>query len=336
MEEEISLKEIFITLWQGRYIIIIITVAAAVIAALASLLFITPMYRASALIDISVYHNQVRDISSHPGITKVISETLSEARQEGDTFESAGISEAREGLLEVEVSASSSQVAADTANTLGIEVLRWLKNHELEEMYRNKEQIEGTLATIDEQIHGLELDNYHQDLLAERENLTNALDRLDQFVIDNFGQLDAAEEDRAMEVNPAYQAIKTKEGQLLTELFDVEQSINRLEAAGRIDLQVIHETNHGSLAERKEDLRYNLAEISFNINHYESLINDKHTEEFLYPAESTGHPYNVRWQLNTAVAFVLGLMLSVMVVFVKPYIGELAKEVRSAKDSPES
>lgn len=333
MEEEISLKEIFITLWQGRYIIITVTAVFAIVAALASIFFVTPLYRTSALIDASLYQNGVECVAGHLEADRVVSDTLRELRNEGAAIESADVSEAGDGRYNIEVSAPSPQVAAEAADHLGLTLLRWLKKHELEKMYADKERIEGTLEIIKFQFH--ELESYQQDLIARRASLESALSQLDQFVIERFGQLSAGEEVVAMEINPAYQAIKEKEGQLLTELFEIEHSIARLEGGDLVGADILSETEYEGISTRKEDLRYELAEVSYMITRYENDIAHQVPDQFLYPADTPTQPYNIRWQLNTAVAFVLGLMLSVMVVFVKPYIGEIVKEIRETKNDPE-
>ncbi len=61
-------------------------------------------------------------------------------------------------------------------------------------------------------------------------------------------------------------------------------------------------------------------ELDFNRQEYAPAVVGNAT----VPAE----PFNMRWKLNTAVAGVLGLMLSVFIVFARPYFTELVSDQR--------
>ena len=261
MEEEISLTEIFITIWHGRYIILAITALATIIALLASLLLITPKYEAQAAVDLTPY-----EIDSSRLISSIRKDNHLESALTGLTenplalAEQVTISE-NGGQVEITVSSPGPDLAAAAAN----QVKLYIFDQATDELYRERETLQDWLAFFDQQ-------------LADRYQEIFALDNMEE-----------------LQNDPAYIYLMEEKGRRLVQLHEAEYKLHRLEA-------------------NKE----------------------KYQEEMLNAASVPTEPYNVRWQLNTAVAFVLGLMLSVMVVFIKPYIGELTKEVRAAKDNPES
>ena len=296
MEEEISLTEIFVTLWQGRYIIIAITVAAALIAALASIVLQTPLYRAKALADPAVLEMQASDIAGHPEAATIVEEIIdSYDENRVDILKVCDISEGSEGLIEVEVCSTDPALAAEAADTLALGLLRWARDYELRRMNDEKnlvnaylemtnEQIsmvrtgtdgvlsdldeeieefktdydtsyeEAPLEIIDQQMRGIEFafHTYYEEMLEEKEVLEDALVELDRFILAHFGEMSPAEKTEAMEFNPAFQAVKEKKGHLLTSLFDVEQSIKRLESDELVDVDILTETVFENVVARRD------------------------------------------------------------------------------------
>ena len=70
--------------------------------------------------------------------------------------------------------------------------------------------------------------------------------------------------------------------------------------------------------------------MTLQISRLELSTSEQDLQQLIYPVEIPENPFNIRWQLNTAVATVLGLMMSVMIVFIKPYVREV---VIAAKES---
>ena len=69
--------------------------------------------------------------------------------------------------------------------------------------------------------------------------------------------------------------------------------------------------------------------LKFWLAEFEDIITD---DDFFHAPATPTEPHNIRWPLNTAVAGVLGLMLSVFIVFIRPHVGELLAELKD-KDS---
>jgi hypothetical protein len=68
----------------------------------------------------------------------------------------------------------------------------------------------------------------------------------------------------------------------------------------------------------RDTLRSELMYSSLKISRLEHDITLVDYKSYLYEASVPTHPHNKRWLLNTAVAGVLGFMLSVAVVFICP------------------
>jgi uncharacterized protein involved in exopolysaccharide biosynthesis len=67
--------------------------------------------------------------------------------------------------------------------------------------------------------------------------------------------------------------------------------------------------------------------LGSDLLHNEPILAEQAINEAALP----DHPYNMRWQLNTVVAGVLGLMFSVFIVFIKPHLCQLS-QFKSTRD----
>ncbi len=81
--------------------------------------------------------------------------------------------------------------------------------------------------------------------------------------------------------------------------------------------------------EKKGQHLAELHEMKFRLHKVET-IEAEQDEDYMQPAPVPREPFNIRWPLNTAVAGVLGLMLSVFIVFIRPHITELVSEIKKA------
>ena len=59
---------------------------------------------------------------------------------------------------------------------------------------------------------------------------------------------------------------------------------------------------------------------------------DKEVEQYIYAESVSGEPINRNWRLNAVLAALLGLMLSVLIVFVRPSLGGFVASIRRAED----
>ena len=265
MEEEISLKELFITLWQGRYIIIVVTAVAILVALAASLIFTTPKYRATASFYLEPHlagdeNRKLEQLVRDEYIPLALAEFADDPR----ILAEAVSIEQDKGFVEITAAHPDPDVAVEVA-----EQLRTFFHNQVIEQ-----------ATI--------------ELRAEETSLKSWLDFFDQQFSEHYEDYFITESPHELVADPGYAVLMEERGRRIA---------------------MLHEVNH-------------------QIWEFES-IKEEILEDQYFPAVVSSEPYNIRWQLNTAIAAVLGLMLSVMIVFVKPFADEVAAEIKSSKHDSE-
>ena len=260
LEEEISLKEIFAALWQGRYIIIGFTLFAMVTALVVSLLFTTTKYEAKAMVDLSPFGLSsaalVSSVQNHNHLEYALQDLSDDPR----TLASK-VSIVEQGSnVEITATTSNPELSAKTADRVGI----YIAEKAVETLLSQRETLQLWLEYFEEQYETVYSDYFEHN------------------------------DPNLLQTDPAYMTLMNEKGRRLLQLHELE-----------FQLQGISDIIEGQ-----------------NSNHF-------------YPATVPGEPANVRWPLNTAVAGVLGLMLSVLIVFIKPHFHELTTDLKenSKKDT---
>jgi len=362
LEEEIDLKEVIAVLWKGRYIIIGITAAAMIIAAVVSIFFVTPLYRATAYIDLDDYEDErgVEEFIRRPDRRFLMKSALDDIARDPEALdESVELEESEEyeGFLEVSVSAPAPGLAAEAADQTGLKLLRWAGEYELKQLKSEKESREESLDFFEQQVESANSDRYfsyeengnddlaadyvapsleilNEELQVKKESLEKELENFDQYILNAFGVLSPQDLEIAMTdmefTNPAYQIVMEKRGALLTELFEVEYAIEKLERGELPDIAMAEGTVFERVVTRRDSIQSEIMDLSLRISRAEHKLAHRDEERLpvWYEAVVPEEPFNMRWPLNTAVAGVLGLMLSVFIVFIRPYISELTSEIR--------
>ena len=360
MEEEISLKEIIAVLWQGRYLIIGITAAAMIIAFVFSFFFTTPLYRATAYLDLDEYDQEcgIEELMRRPDQSAFLKGALEDLVTDSEGLaESVELAESQdyEGYLEVVAAAPEPGLAAEATNQIGLDLLRWADEYELEQLKAAKESNEESLDFFDKQLKGTgsvrsfnhgdnedstphyvkaSIDVFDEKLQIKKESLEKELENFDQYILDAFGEssprdLETRMLDRTL-INPAYQTVMEKKGALLTKLFEVEYAKEKLKQGELPDISMAEGTVFETTVTRRNALQSNIMDLSLRISRVEYAIAHLDQERYLHEAPVPREPFNIRWPLNTAVAGVLGLMLSVFIVFIRPHITELVSEIKKA------
>lgn len=360
MEEEIDLTQLIATLWKGKFIIITITLAAIVIALLASTVFVTPEYRATAYIDLLDYQDDDRidEFMRRPDREVLLEEALSDLTPEprrlarSITMEDSGD---YPGFFEVVATSPDPELAAAAANESSLYLLRWSSEHDLDQLLQRKESSEQALEFFDEQLRAatgqaLNGDDNNdlasgyiesslrlmaEELVLKRETLKQDLEKYDQYILATFSQLTQQDLEEALSdkqlINPAYQAVMEKRGRLLSDIFEVEQALALIEEGRLPDLEMASGTVFETVVTARESLRSNMVDLIVKINQAEYDLEHLEEERYLYQAEVPQSPFNLRWQLNTAVAGVLGLMVSVFLVFMIPFAKNLRENLKEDK-----
>ncbi len=368
MEEEIDLTQLIATLWKGKYIIIAVTLAAIIIALVASTVFVTPQYQATAYIDLVDYQDddkidddrieddKIEEFMRRPDRETLIKEALADLTAEPRALARSinmQDSEQYQGFFEVVATSPEPELAAAAANEVSLFLLRWSSQHDLDQLLLKKESQEQALEFFDDQLkaatgRSFSLDKASDDLssgylesslrlLAEelilkKEALEDELKDFDQYIIATFGQISQSDLEEAMTdkqlINPAYETMMVKRGRLLSDLFEIEQALNLLKTGRLPNIDVAEGTVFETVVNTRDQLRSDLLDSILKINQAEYTLEHLNEERYLYQAEVPGSPFNLRWQLNTAVAGVLGLMVSVFLVFMIPFIKTLRENLK--------
>jgi hypothetical protein len=166
LEEEIDLKELITIWWKGKYFIIAVTIIAMVIALVGSILFVTPLYRASASIVTDTYNGWIREIIDHPDEKSFIDNSLAEIVIDPNNYIDSVTLDYNDETVSIIAIATDPNLAAEAANKIGLDLLEWLKGYELEKLLLEKREIEDTLVFFIEQLNivMLEMDGNSEEL----------------------------------------------------------------------------------------------------------------------------------------------------------------------------
>ena len=153
VEEEIDLRELINILWKGKYIIVAVTIGAMAIAAASSIFFVTPLYRASAYIDPDQYYEGVREIIGHPEEESFIDNSLAELVIDSNDFIDSVNLFYDDETVSIIATATDPNLATEAANKIGLDLLHWLDDYELEQLLLRKEEIRDSLVFFNEQLN---------------------------------------------------------------------------------------------------------------------------------------------------------------------------------------
>jgi uncharacterized protein involved in exopolysaccharide biosynthesis len=252
LEEEISLQEIITALWEGKKIIIFVTLAALV-----SNFMITPLYQATATVDLSLYNRNLVSVIRQNGNLD-----LENVFDDPDVSVTPIRITELKGLVTVTAEKIDPQLSATTANTIASTIVKAINTSEIEKLNIEIAILNNNISFFEAKI---------EEYLAGQEGTSDR-------------------QQKSFENDPIYISLRTEQGKLFAELFNRQFLVS-------------------------------------DLLHNEPLLAEQAIKEAALP----DHPYNMRWQLNTAVAGVLGLMLSVFIVFIKPHLYQLS-QFKSTRD----
>ncbi len=258
MEEEISLIEIITTLWKGKYIIISVTLAAMLIAALFSFFMITPLYKATATFNPAPYNYKAADVARTNGNNTFLYNALEDLLENPDAILSNLTITAEGELVVITAEQPEPQLAVDAADAVALAIAQTIANDYLETLSLNIFNLQSEIKFFEEKIDEL----YPGASLANNEALLE---------------------------DPIYLTLRQQQGVLTRDL------LNAMFAHEQVQLS--------------DKFKY---------------------EQHLSHASLPKQPINQRWQLNIAVAAVLGFMLSVMLVFISPFFRTIKSELQKS------
>lgn len=250
MENEIDLREIIQVLWRGKYLILAVT-AVFTIAVFCYIYFIvTPVYKSTGLLDLSLYHVKGKDIITLIEQNQVVKDALKDLTVEPDLLaQSITVSALpdHESVLQVEVKYAEPEICVNAMKQTGVAIIQTVSRYGLEQINLEKERIEKLIAFLDKAI---------EEYLLSRD------DRVAELLED-----------------PVYKRLLEEKASFLVEL---------------------------------ELLNFDLTELT------EKKAVD--ADHWLNSQSDTARPVYVNKKAYVAIAVLLGLMLSTLIIFIRNYL----------------
>lgn len=263
MENEIDLREIIRVLWRGRYIILGITVLSAILALVCSFLFTRPVYEATATIDPTPYreetgNNLLTKIPPNQVVLEAVQELSENPAELADSISLEPVGET--GLLLVQAIHADPELCADLVQRAALALLSWERDNRIEQLTAQKEQLEEALDRLDETIGQLYGDPGDRDL-----------NKYTPYTVDGLKGV-------FLELDPVYKGLLTEKSNIL--------------------------------------VAYNNTLVKL-----EQLSNDPNfkPENLIYPGGSPD-PIPSHRELKVVLTGLLGFMFSILVVFTRHYL----------------
>ncbi|HEX7056895.1 MAG TPA: Wzz/FepE/Etk N-terminal domain-containing protein [Bacilli bacterium] len=329
MEEEISLREIIETVWNGKWIITVVTVAAMIISGILSFFVLPPTYEATSLVRFSIPQVEGQTVNintimnSFTETTKsgaAINRIISKLQLDKKGYTVSALKNAVQvqpikdtNVIRISVKGKNAEDITLIANLLAFELGA---RAEISDRAGKIVNAKNELIDVEEQIKTAQsqLADAQKQLSATPEKLITkkslASDPYLQSVIaestgnssKNSGALQLIDE----EINPLYTALTAKISDVQLQLTDLnaqkanlqnEISVNEQEIA-KLETQIENEKLKSKSSERLLS--------GFNA-------------VFITPALQPNEPVGPKKLLNIAIAAVVGAMLSVLAVFLRQY-----------------
>lgn len=308
-DDEIDLKELFKTIWKYKIFILVFTFIVTIL----SIIYVTfkaPIYQATALIELGSYKTESDQdiiIDNTDNLSKKLNTIFIDLRKnvENKDFEITKIATAKDikNFIEISSEASSNTQAIEGLN----EVIEHIKSEHSKLLDDVKEKNEFQLKNISLSIKNIEEDKlvniekkielYQQNILNLEEQMVSVTETLK-----NINKLD-----------PAISALK------LMEKRDISNAI------------ILNKSNLYDLIEKKENL------VSIEIN--KLLDRKKILETLSFPhnlknSEVVGsilvneNPVKPKKSIIVVICFIIGFILSILLVFFIQIFYNIRKEER--------
>jgi capsular polysaccharide biosynthesis protein len=324
MQEEISLREILETIWNGKILIAEITVIAVIIAAIFSLWVIAPTYEATSTVRIvnntegseGMLNSFVESAKSDVSINRIVEKLkLDRSEHSLNSIRKAIQIQAVEGtsMIRIKVTGEDPEMITNVANTLVFDL-----GARMEISDRSVEIVNdrNPLLNLDDSmaVNEIELAEVQEQLANTPEKLTTRQSLSDapylQSVVEGSENMNGREAGSlsftSEEVNPLYTSLKSR-------FSDVTIALSKQAEERRIIEASIHrnEETIQQLENQMNDERLRTVNSERMLNGFKAV--------FISPAFEPNQPVGPNKTLNVAIAFVVGLMLSIMIVFVRHY-----------------
>src|SRR5690554_4355546 len=148
MENEIDLREIFQVLWQGKYIILVITAVFALAAVFYISFMITPAYEYSALLDLVSFQMPGKEVIALIEQNQVVDGAVKDLAEDPDLL--AEVSIENETLLQIRVEYTDPEVCVSSVKQIGMAIIETVNEYRFKQMKLESERYENLLAYLDE------------------------------------------------------------------------------------------------------------------------------------------------------------------------------------------
>ncbi|OPL12305.1 MAG: hypothetical protein AVO34_07285 [Firmicutes bacterium ML8_F2] len=331
MEEEIDLKELLITLWKGRYIIITITAAAILTALLISFVFTTPLYEASLSIDLTSYKLDKLELKNIISQEDWIEKALSgEAERPELLVRRTAITEQEQGIL-ITVQDEDRKVADDTVEKVGYALVSKVADEYMNSLESEKEDLQQEIERTEQKIADLydkNLDTVHEQLAAEKEDKEYELEIVEKRFNELYGNLSPEEKAIYFETNATYSLLSIKKADIVNKIVEIEILEEKIKRGHLNEEVLIKDPVYSHLESLQNELRIKLYDIIITIENLQNSQYQDEAELYLYNKTVSSEPVNMRGKINVAIGSILGLMVSVFVVFIRPTISDVYREIR--------
>ncbi|NLA11416.1 MAG: hypothetical protein GX883_04765 [Firmicutes bacterium] len=172
MDNEINLKELLLILWRGKYLIVGITILLTLAMIFYVYFMITPAYRYSAVLDLTLFGLKSKEVLTLTEQDEVIAEAVQGLVDTPDELIQAidvSALNSNESMLTITVEYTDPDICISSAKQTGLAILEVVSEYKAEQMSLEKERSEHMLAYLDEIVEEylLTRDVQIKDLLEE-------------------------------------------------------------------------------------------------------------------------------------------------------------------------
>jgi uncharacterized protein involved in exopolysaccharide biosynthesis len=323
MQEEISLREIIETIWNGKWIITAITAVAVLVAGIYSFWFVSPVYEATAMVRVeskeelsstinSIAETIKSDVSVHRVMTKLGVDSIEnsvaavKSRIRVETIRDSKV-------LKVSMRGTDPINITSFVNLLAFEVGARFeitdRSSEIVDINQRLEEIEDSLEVMNSELDEIrkQLENTSEKLYTAKSVSGESL--LQSTIESQFSQspLEAGTLELIEEsINPVYLELK---GQL------AKASISYSKLLAEKSVLLADLDDHQT---RIDELETQILNERLSSRNLEKML-DGLNAVFISPAIEPENPVSPNKKLNLALALVGGLFVGVIAVFVRRY-----------------
>lgn len=328
VEEEISIREIIETVWNGKYFIIVITVLAMILSGFFSFLVLNPVYETASLVR-SINKHTTEDTNSNNDLNS-FAETIKSNSSMNRVLEKLKLDRTKYNIsdikrmvtvapirdtnvIKIAVKGTNSKLVTNIANVLAFEMGARMEisdrsqtivsaNNRLLEIESLVEITQSEIDTAKEQLKSVPEKLETQKSLSTDAYLLSIAGESSSIDSKDLGAIQFSEE----EINPTYLELQSS-------VATASLNLSKL-VAEQNSIKKMNEQNQLKITE----LENQVDEASLKAQSSQRLLNGFQAV-FISPALLPDEPTGPNKLFNVAIAAVLGLFISGIILFFKQY-----------------